>query len=82
MADLLVEPGDGMSHSSSRQQPLPVILGAELSLSHLSEFSGPPQQRRRRYFHCDTIIYTLTFANVGNQAANGVVITEPTHTSA
>ena len=32
-----------MSPSSSRQQPLSVILGAELSLSHLSEFPGPPQ---------------------------------------
>ena len=32
-----------MSHSSSRQQPLSVILGAELSLNHLSKFPGPPQ---------------------------------------
>ena len=30
----------------------------------------------------DTIIYTLTFANVGNQAANGVVITETVPMSA
>ena len=33
-----------ISHSSSRQQPLSVILGAEHSPTHLSEFPCPPQK--------------------------------------